>query len=53
MGSTQPGSIEPLVSIIILTRRTREDALQRALEAISALAEITEAPRSMGIEEEA
>lgn len=53
MTRPQGGGANGLVSIIILTRRTREDALQRALEAISALAEITEAPRSMGIEEEA
>lgn len=48
----QVGPASESGSIIVLTRRVMLDALDRALEAISALPEVTETPRMVLIEEE-
>lgn len=48
----QAGTLAGMISMIVLTRETTEAALHRALDRISSLAEITEAPRLIRIEEE-
>jgi homoserine dehydrogenase len=48
----QPGASSGLVSVIVLTHVTTEEALQRALDRISALPEISGSPRLIRIEEE-
>jgi homoserine dehydrogenase len=48
----QEGPPNEQASLIILTRKAKLDALDRALEAIEALPEVTETPRLVLIEEE-
>jgi homoserine dehydrogenase len=48
----QAGTFAGMISVIVLTRETTEEALRRALDRISSLAEIIEAPRLIRIEEE-
>jgi homoserine dehydrogenase len=48
----QAGQPNERASLIILTRKAKLDALDRAIEAIAALPEVTEAPRLVLIEEE-
>jgi homoserine dehydrogenase len=48
----EAGTFAGMISVIVLTRETTEEALRRALDRISSLAEITEVPRLIRIEEE-